>query len=238
MLNYNNLQQDFIRLIEKERLSHAYLFFGGNEADREAKIIFAESLANFLENKKFEKPTRPLIELLCLKRDEKGVIGIDEARQLKHFLYQKPINSERRTVVIRHSEDLTPEARNAVLKIVEEPPENSLIIFIARNEDNLPRTLVSRLQKIHFSLSLSNNQSYETKSRKIKFHELAVEELVTDENQLDRFFESLLFELSREPIKNFIKLKEALRRLTFIKQFNTNKKLQLRVLNQVIKKSL
>lgn len=230
MAKYNNkLVDDFKRLIEKDRLSHAYLFFGGNEADREAKIIFAESLANFLENGKFEKSTKPLIELLCLEQDEKGTIGIDAVRQLKYFLYQKPINSERRTAVIRHSEDLTPEAKNAVLKIVEEPPENSLIVFVARNEDNLPRTLVSRLQKIYFPpMRIKTDTKRVNADRKI-------EELVADENQLDYFFESLLLDLSREPVKNLTKLKEVLRRLTFIKQFNTNKKLQLRVLNQVIK---
>ena len=203
-------------------MSHAYLFFGGNEGDRNPKFDFAWSLANFLENGKFEKPIGPLAELLIINKSEEGAIGIDAMRSLKHFLYQKPIFSRCRTVIIRDAEEMTQEAQNAVLKIVEEPPVQSLIIFIARNENNLFPTLFSRLQKIYFPPVKSRDAKNDW--RKFSIEDLALK------NNLDDFFESLLGDLEKDPIKNSKKSREVLKRLTLINQFNTNKKLQLKAL--------
>jgi len=86
-----------------------------------------------------------------------------------------------------------------------------LIIFIAKTIDDLFLTLSSRLQKIYFS-SQSNRR------------ESAIEE------DIDQFFESLIRELRKDPIKNSQKLKEVLRRLSLIKQFNVNKRLQIKSL--------
>ncbi|MCX6702622.1 MAG: hypothetical protein NTW60_02035 [Candidatus Wolfebacteria bacterium] len=225
MFFYQKLQSDFIKLAEMNKLSHAYLFFGGNESDREEKFKFAVSLANLIERKKFEIPEFSLGELFILKKSEDGGIGIDSARLLKNFLYQKPIFSEKRAVIIRDSEDMTPEAQNAVLKIVEEPPTGSLIIFIVRNEESLLPTLTSRLQKVHFSVLPPAIVS----ARSASWKDFSIDDIL-ENNKEDEFFESLLAGLAEDPLKNWMKLKEVLKRLVSIKQFNTNKRLQLRAL--------
>lgn len=148
MIGHEKLQKDFEKLIENNRLSHAYLFFGESQL---GKFLFASSLANFLEYGVFEAPTKILKEVLIVEPNEKGIIGIEEVRNLTHFLYQKPIFSEKRAVIIRDAENLTSEAQNAILKIVEDHPARALIIFIALGEDLLLPALISRLQKIYFS---------------------------------------------------------------------------------------
>jgi len=208
MVGYENLVNNFKNLINNGRLSHAYLFYG---ADQEKQFLFAQSLANFLEKKIFKPSDDLLSETLIISPDEENVIGIDRVRSLKHFLWQKPANSIRRLAIIKEARNLTFQAQHAALKIVEEPPESALIIFIAKTIDDLFLTLSSRLQKIYFS-SQSNRR------------ESAIEE------DIDQFFESLIRELRKDPIKNSQKLKEVLRRLSLIKQFNVNKRLQIKSL--------
>ncbi len=224
---YNKLEEDFKKLIAGDKLSHAYLFFGGNERDKKIKLSFALSLSNFLEKNDFSEPAKPLSETLIVQKGEEGTIGIESARSLKHFLYQKPVFSRFRIVVIREAESLTPEAQSAILKIAEEPPEGALIILIVRNEDSLPGALSSRLQRIYFPPGRREGDE-------INWRDLLPDEIIED-GKIDEFFEGLLADLSGEPVKNLRKLKEALHRLRLIKQFNTNKKLQLRALNTFIK---
>ncbi len=141
----------FKKLADDDNLSHAYLFFGEPQV---GKFLFSLLLANYLEKKIFESQQldkRPLEEALIIESRENGLIGIDEIKKIINFLYQKPVFSTRRTVIIRDAENLTAEAQNAALKIVENPPSQSLIIFTASNSDSLLPPLVSRLQKVYFS---------------------------------------------------------------------------------------
>lgn len=215
MKHYEELADTFKKLADNNKLSHAYLFYGEN---REEKIIFAQSLANFLENKNFEKPTRLLKEALIIEPDEKGTIGIDTVRSLKYFLWQKPTSLSLRTAIIKEAGSLTSQAQNAALKIVEEPPESALIIFISKNIEDLLPVLTSRLQRINFP---------ETATRKTRTRANAANSANND-TDIDCFFENLIGELKKNPIKNSQQLKEALRRLALIKQFNINKRLQIK----------
>ncbi len=234
MISYGQLVNDFKRLTENKRLSHAYIFFGEEKNNQEKKFSFAQSLANFLETGIFESPLRLLRDLLIISPDEKGTIGIDNIRLLKNFLWQNPTNSRRRTAIIRNAKNLTSEAQNAALKIVEEPPESSLIIFVANHENDLFSVLSSRLQKIYFPKS-SDLQKEEKDKRKKLPKEINSKNIDEITENIDYFFESLINNLKKDPIKNVEQLKETLKRLALIKQFNTNKKLQLKALRTLEK---
>ncbi len=221
---------DFKKLVTNDNLSHAYLFFGGDDKNYQEKFLFAQSLANFLENGIFNEPHRLLQEILIISPDEKGTIGIDSVRNLKYFLWQKPTNSTRRVAVIKEAENLTPEAQNAALKIVEEPPESALIIFISNIEDNLFPALTSRLQKIYFSRPDVNRIA------PIKAGSAEPIEKIIENNQVDDFLKSLINDLRKDVVKNSEHLKEVLNRLVLMKQFNINKKLQLKALISSISK--
>jgi len=235
MVGYENLIKDFKGLIENRRLSHAYLFFGGDERNRQEKFVFAQSLANFLENGIFEEPVKLLRETLIIalndsaQPEKKRTIGIDEIRFLKYFLWQKPTNSIRRVTIIKEAEILTPEAQHAALKIVEEPPESALIIFIANSEDSLFPTLNSRLQKIYFPQTRNYAENNAEPGGQYTGNLREIDAKLS-ETEIDQLFENLINNFKKEPIKNSQQLKEILKRLTLIKQFNTNKRLQLRAL--------
>ena len=247
MISYENLKKNFKRLVDNHTLSHAYLFFGEPPA---AKFSFALALANYLENKKFTKPFKALNELSIISPIEQ-TIGIDQIRSLKDFLYKKPFFSEYRAAIIKEAEGLTPEAQNAMLKILEEPPAHGLIILISSFPENLFLPILSRVQKIYFPrpsqikpISTKNTeiekialQFLKGSPRKLnqielrgsfKQHQLI--NLINDGQNLDQFFEILIAELKKDLIKNSGFLKKTLRCLTTIKQINVNKKLQLECL--------
>ncbi|MBI4086003.1 MAG: hypothetical protein HY433_02020 [Candidatus Liptonbacteria bacterium] len=147
LIGHEQLVEDFKGLAERNELSHGYLFCGPARA---GKKLFALSFANFLETGDFEE-SNMLRDSLLLEPNEEGTVGIDEIRRIRNFLWQKPVVSKKRTVVINDVEAMTVEAQNALLKVAEEPPESSLLILVARDPEKLLPTLQSRLQKIYFS---------------------------------------------------------------------------------------
>lgn len=149
-IGHQDLVRDFKSLIKNNRLAHGYIFFGEPEV---GKFYFAKHLANLLENGEFKSVFRPLQDSLILQDSS----GIDAMREIKSFLWKKPAVSLKRVVVINNAENLTPQAQNAILKITEEPPENSVLILIASRPENLLPPLLSRLQKIYFG-RLSDNE--------------------------------------------------------------------------------
>ena len=235
---YKKFENDFKRLIKNNKLFHAYFFFGEDEEDI---FLFAQALANFLENGIFSAQLLSASgwkETLIVSPNEKGTIGIDAIRFLKNFLWQKSIDSKLRIVIIKGSQNLTPEAQNAALKIAEEPPESALIIFIAKTAEDLLPALNSRFQKIYFPAARNYAEPRIAEQSSLRGRQNA--ELrgknsceSTNEIEVDQFFKNLIGNLKKDPIKNSQKLKETLRRLTLIKEFNTNKRLQMKTLNWV-----
>jgi len=80
----------------------------------------------------------------------KGTISIDAIRELQRFLQLKTLGSKplRRAVILEHAEGLTIEAQNAFLKILEEPPADTILVLTAGNQRALLPTILSRLQTI------------------------------------------------------------------------------------------
>ncbi len=73
---------------------------------------------------------------------------IDQIRQLQHQLQLKSYSSKVRLAVIDQAEKLTIPAQNALLKLLEEPPANAMIILASPTADLLLPTVVSRCQII------------------------------------------------------------------------------------------
>lgn len=211
-------EKQFAELVNNDKLAHAYVFYG---ADLDACRDFAVRLANFLETGIFNLPSGFLSDFLAVEPNENGNIGIDEVRHLQNFLYQRPSASKKRTAIVSAAETLTGQAQSAILKIAEEPPPDSLIIIVARHPDNLLPTVSSRLQKVDFG-SLKGKGANKN------------EQGLSDEN--DEYFIKVLEKLKKDPKKNSFFLKEVLRRYSLFKQYNLNKKLQMKYLDAFLKK--
>jgi len=77
-------------------------------------------------------------------------ISIEKIRELQKFLQLKTAGSEplRRAIIIEHADALTTEAQNAYLKLLEEPPADTLMVLTAGSPRSLLPTIMSRLQTI------------------------------------------------------------------------------------------
>jgi len=84
------------------------------------------------------------IKLFIGEKDTRGKEG------LCHDLSLKPMSARRRVAIIDDAEWMNDEAANALLKTLEEPPPNSVLILIATSTDRLLATIRSRCQVVTF----------------------------------------------------------------------------------------
>jgi len=246
---------DFKRIVSEKKLSQSYLFFGDPQI---GKFTFAGALVNFLETGEFVPPSKdkPLVDAEFFLPEESGNIGIETVRRFKQFIYQRPFSSSRRTAIFDSAQSLTPEAQNALLKIIEEPPQFALIIFIANEISVFPQTLVSRFAKVYFprlsqkslekylkencklnssDLSLTAKQSFGRIGRAIQLLEdSSKKKNLADPESLPEYLEEQILFLRKNLLKNSSKLAWLLEREELIKRYNLNPKLQFKAISQKI----
>lgn len=77
-------------------------------------------------------------------------ISVDDVRALGEFLSRKPFEARRNVALIPRAQLMTPQAQNALLKTLETPPGDSVIILTCDNLRALLPTIVSRCRTVHF----------------------------------------------------------------------------------------
>lgn len=81
---------------------------------------------------------------------ERGTLSIEAVRELQQFMRLKTVGRQavRRVAIIEQAHTLTPEAQNALLKLLEEPPLDTVLILTVENKRALLPTILSRVQAI------------------------------------------------------------------------------------------
>ena len=80
--------------------------------------------------------------------NKQGKIGKDEANEIIKKINLKSYEGGWKCVLIWMAETMNASATNKLLKIVEEPPEKTLLLFVTERTDNILETLLSRCQKV------------------------------------------------------------------------------------------
>ena len=88
-------------------------------------------------------------------------IGIKEIRNLKSWAKMKPFQATLKTALIKKAQNLTVEAQNAMLKILEEPTKATIIVLTTDNAKNLLPTIISRCTQMTKS-QIPNSKLRET----------------------------------------------------------------------------
>ncbi len=144
------------RALANQRVAHAYLFEG---PDGVGKRLVALALARALlcqtgrgcgdcsPCRKVDHNNHPDIHLL----DAEGTtIKIDQVRALQKQLSLRPLEGEYRICLIDGAERLNPAAANALLKTLEEPQPNTVMILLSSQPEALLTTIRSRCQRLPF----------------------------------------------------------------------------------------
>lgn len=77
-------------------------------------------------------------------------IYIDQVRELQQEIGLSAMEGKWKVFIIDDADRMVDQAANALLKTLEEPPENSLLILVAAHPDHLPATILSRCRTIRF----------------------------------------------------------------------------------------
>lgn len=88
---------------------------------------------------------------VTLIQPESGVIKIGQIRNLCRILSMKSFEGHERIAIISDAHLMNPPASNALLKMLEEPPEQTLLILTARQPADLLPTIVSRCLHVRFN---------------------------------------------------------------------------------------
>jgi len=83
-------------------------------------------------------------------REDSASIKIEDIRQLQKDIHLKPYEGRHKVFIIDNAHNLTAEAGNALLKILEEPPPESLIILLSAKPALLFKTIISRCKMMKF----------------------------------------------------------------------------------------
>ncbi|MCA4774362.1 DNA polymerase III subunit delta' [Wolbachia endosymbiont of Mansonella perstans] len=109
---------------------------------------------------------------------ESDTIGVEKVREMKNFLHLSPIQSEYKIAVIDSLEAMTNNAKNAILKILEEPPKNSKIFIISHKPYNIQTTIKCRCFQLNL-LPLTYNETKQIVSAQCKLDDQVFDEIVT-----------------------------------------------------------
>ncbi len=144
--------------IQHCRIPHAYLFSGYEGV---GKKFTAVTLAKALNCREIEDDSCDQC-VSCHKIDDRNhpdvriiepdgqFIKIDQIRTLQKDIGYRPYEGKKKVYIIDHAETLRPEAANALLKTLEEPSSDSLLILVTANVYALLPTVISRCQLVRF----------------------------------------------------------------------------------------
>jgi DNA polymerase III subunit delta' len=154
------------RSLARGRLGHAYLFAGDNLEELES---LARTLAKTLNCRKPVRTGGAATDCCdecpsCRRIDgdtyadihwarpesKSRVITIDQMRDLMREIQLKPTEAERKVAVIVGADRLNPQAANAFLKTLEEPPARSVLILLSTEPQRLLETILSRCLRLNF----------------------------------------------------------------------------------------
>lgn len=171
--------------IKENRIAHAYLFAGPRGT---GKTTIAKILAKAINCTGDQPPCNECPNCKAITQgDHPDVIeidaasnnGVNEVRDLIDKVKYAPINAKYKVYIIDEVHMMTPEAFNALLKTLEEPPAHIVFILATTEPHKILPTIISRCQRFDFKRvdekDIINRLEYVLKEEKVDYEEDALE---------------------------------------------------------------
>jgi len=149
-------------IIAQDTARGSYLFFGPDGiGKRTTAIEFAKAInCDDLASRKIDSGNHPDV-FIVYPEGKSSSIKIEKIREIIYQASLKPYEAEKRIFIISDAEAMTLEAQNALLKLLEEPPQNHILILTSSNAAALLSTVLSRCKVVKFySLSQGRIQEF------------------------------------------------------------------------------
>ena len=174
--------------IEKNKISHAYLFTGPRGTGKtSAAKIFAKTIncKNLINNMPCEncdccKQFNSQQNIDIIEIDAASNNGVDEIRELKNKVNLVPSISKYKVYIIDEVHMLSTSAFNALLKTLEEPPSHVIFILATTDPHKVLPTILSRCQRFDFK-KVSENKIYERLSYILEKEKIEIEDIALKE---------------------------------------------------------
>ena len=176
IVGQNHIVSVLKNAIDKDQISHAYLFYGSRGT---GKTSIAKIFANEVNrNEEYQKENVDIIEI-----DAASNNGVDEVRDIKEAIKFLPTEGKYKVYIIDEVHMLTTAAFNALLKTLEEPPAHVIFILATTEIHKIPATILSRCQRFEFK-NLSQEQlidrlRYIAKEENLVIEDEAIEKIAT-----------------------------------------------------------
>ena len=176
IVGQNHIVSVLKNAIDKDQISHAYLFYGSRGT---GKTSIAKIFANEVNgNEEYQKENVDIIEI-----DAASNNGVDEVRDIKEAIKFLPTEGKYKVYIIDEVHMLTTAAFNALLKTLEEPPAHVIFILATTEIHKIPATILSRCQRFEFK-NLSQEQlidrlKYISEKEGIVIEDAAIEKIAT-----------------------------------------------------------
>lgn len=145
--------------IATDKVSHAYIL---NGPDKSGKMMLAKAFAQTLQCEK--GGTEPCMEchsckqamsgnqpdIIFVRHEKPNTISVDDIRtQVNNDIVVKPYSSKRKIYIVDEAEKMNPQAQNALLKTIEEPPAYATLLLLTTNADMFLATILSRCVRLN-----------------------------------------------------------------------------------------
>lgn len=161
--------------IKSGKIPHAYIFMGQNGVGKKSTAVEFAKILNCTTNdfaktdtgacgkclncEKISKNSHPDFHLVDFAKqaeildedfEKQKTIKIETVRYLQKEVSTKAHEARWKFFIIEPAEKMNAAAANCLLKTLEEPPENTILILIAAHKETIPQTIVSRSQTLFF----------------------------------------------------------------------------------------
>lgn len=154
IIGQEQIKEHLQNAIATGKVSHAYILNGEKSSGKEfiAKV-FAQTLqcekggtepCNECRSCK-QTVSKNQPDIIYVSHEKPNTISVDDIRaQVNNDVAIKPYSSKYKVYIINEAEKMTPQAQNAILKTLEEPPAYAVIMLLVSNVNTLLPTILSR----------------------------------------------------------------------------------------------
>ena len=159
-LDLKEVRESLERVVKSKRIPHAFLFSGPKGTGKTSAARILAKILNCERRRKNSitpcskceqcKSISGGFNLDVIELDAASHRGIDDIRALREAVKLSPGSAENKVYIIDEAHMLTPEASNALLKTLEEPPKHVYFILATTNPEKLIETVRSRATNMVF----------------------------------------------------------------------------------------